>query len=155
MGPSTSRLARVRVRDLPMLLSALGTVALVECGLRSLPLPRLARLLGTPLALESSTIDSPPGSGQTVLPGDAARRIAAARRVLRRWPLGDTCLRQALASGHLIRRYGPTLHVGVAKVDDRVRAHAWIVVDGTIIDPLRVASSYLRLEAPSRDGQGR
>lgn len=142
-------LLHIGVGELPALLRGLLTVALVECGLRCMALPRLARLLGTPLSLESSMSDK--SARQTpsdlTLPARSIRRIAAARRVLRHWPFGDTCLRQALVIGHLLRGLGPTLHIGVAKVEDQVRAHAWIMVEGTMIDPLRAASSYLTLQA--------
>ena len=98
-------------------------------------LPHLARLLGTPLTLGSSILDEPrrQSSAAFTLPGYAVRRIAAARRILRHWPFGDTCLRQALVSGHLLRRLRPTLQIGVSKVEDQVRAHAWIVVEGTAL----------------------
>jgi hypothetical protein len=67
--------------------------------------------------------------------------------VLRHWPFGDTCLRQALVGGHRLRRLNPTLHVGVAKQGGEVRAHAWLVVAGVVIDPLYAAASYQTLTA--------
>ena len=71
----------------------------------------------------------------------------ASRRVLRHWPFGDTCLRQALVCGWLLRRLGPVLQLGVAKVDGEVRAHAWLVVGGTVVDPRRAVASYQPLAA--------
>lgn len=78
----------------------------------------------------------------------AERRLDATRRILRHWPFGDTCLRQALIGGQRLRRLGPRLHVGVAMVDGELRAHAWLEVRGSIIDPLRAASDYLDLATP-------
>lgn len=67
---------------------------------------------------------------------------------MRHWPLGDTCLRQALVSGQRIRGLNPNLHVGVAKVGSEVRAHAWLTVGDTVIDPMRAAGTYLPLSTP-------
>jgi hypothetical protein len=68
--------------------------------------------------------------------------MEATRRVLRHWPLGDSCLRQALVCGWLVRRLRPRLQLGVAKVDGEVRAHAWILVGSAVVDPRRAVSSY-------------
>lgn len=135
--------------EIPVTLAALALAAGVELGLRTLSLPRLAGLVGAPLALDAAEAGlaptSPQGDAQWTLPSAARRRIAATRRVLRHWPFGDSCLRQALVSGSLLRRFHPRLQVGVAKVDGEVRAHAWLVIAGSIIDPRRAATSYLPL----------
>lgn len=143
------RLRRL-LRELPATFAALGLAVVVEVGLRTGPLPALARRLGVPLAGRD-------GAGASA-PGDAAlsqrdrRQVRATRRVMRRWPFGDTCLRQALVSGHLLRHLDPALHVGVAKIDGEIRAHAWLVIDGGILDPLAAASSYLDLARPDEVG---
>jgi Transglutaminase-like superfamily len=144
------RRLRGRLVQLADLLTVVAVALGVEIGLRITTLPRLARLLGVPLALDEAV-----GSGQPpleerrhALPGAARRRIRATRTVMRHWPLGDTCLRQALVSGHRIRRLGPNLHVGVAKVGGEVRAHAWLTVGETVIDPMRAAAGYLPLSTP-------
>jgi hypothetical protein len=74
------------------------------------------------------------------------RQVRTALRLLKRWPLGDTCLRQALVCGYLLRDRHPALHVGVAKIDGEVRAHAWLTVGDGILDPIGSASSYHTLE---------
>jgi hypothetical protein len=75
-------------------------------------------------------------------------------RMLRSWPFGDTCLRQALVGGQRLRRLNPLLYVGVAKLDGEIRAHAWLVVSGVVVDPMRAASSYLSLAAPTAEPPG-
>lgn len=132
---------RVRVAEVPDLCAALVVAAVVEVGLRTTTLPRLARALGTPLAVDGFDAYADPAAA-TLLPPWAVRRMHAARRVLRHWPFGDSCLRQALVCGRLVRRLRPALQLGVAKVEGEVRAHAWLVVGGTVVDPRRAVSSY-------------
>ncbi|WP_232848125.1 lasso peptide biosynthesis B2 protein [Occultella kanbiaonis] len=130
----------------PWIAAALATALVTEIGLRTAGLPRLSQSLGTPLR----TIDAGPVRHPHVRPtlDDRDRRkVRATRRVMRHWPFGDTCLRQALVSGALLRRLGPELIVGVAKIDGEIRAHAWLEIDGAILDPLRAASSYTPLTA--------
>jgi hypothetical protein len=135
------RILRVRASDVPDLCAALVVAVVVEVGLRTTTLRRLARALGTPLAVDD--VDAYTGAADAyLLPRWAVRRMNAARRVLRHWPFGDTCLRQALVCGRLVRRLEPALQLGVAKVEGEVRAHAWLVVNGTVVDPRRAVSSY-------------
>jgi hypothetical protein len=118
-------------------LAAAGATALiVEAGLRTMPLPRLARLLGAPL--DVSELTAPAGRPE-LGPGEL-RRERAALRVLRHWPWGDTCLRRALVVGGRLRRLHPVLRVGVAKMDGRVCAHAWLEIDGASLDPSGAAT---------------
>ncbi len=136
--------------ELPAVLASALVAAAVEVGLRVTTLPRLARFLGTPLASGPAAALAGPGPAQ--LPSWARRRVSATGRVLRHWPFGDTCLRQALVSGQRLRRLHPSLHVGVAKLDGEVRAHAWLVVRGRILDPMRAAGGYLDLGVPGEGG---
>ena len=144
---------RVGLREVPDLCVALAAAVAVEVGLRTTTLPRLARALGAPLTADGLATLTGPSAGRP-LPDRTLRRIHASRRVVRHWPFGDTCLRQALVCGWLLRRLRPTLQLGVARVDGEVRAHAWLVVAGTVVDPLRAVSSYqplteVRAEAAS------
>ncbi|WP_425562393.1 lasso peptide biosynthesis B2 protein [Microlunatus aurantiacus] len=138
--------------QLPELLRVTAVALCVEIGLRTTTLPRLADFLGVPLAVDDAGHVRQPSSGQGaepfVLPSAARRRLRATRTVMSHWPLGDTCLRQALVSGQRIRQLKPHLHVGVAKVGGEVRAHAWLAVGETVIDPMRAAGSYLPLSVP-------
>jgi hypothetical protein len=134
------RIPRVRPSEVPALVAALGLALVVEVGLRTTTLTRLARALGTPLAVDGFEPYAE-GSG-ALLPAWGVARMNATRRVLRHWPFGDTCLRQALVCGWLLRRLGPELQLGVARVDGAVKAHAWLVVSGRVVDPRRAVSSY-------------
>lgn len=104
----------------------------VEVGLRLLPLTTVARLAGAPLLLE----DGPPVAHVPgTLPEQAIRRLRTVAAVMRRWPLGGTCLRSALVAGALLRHWEPRLCIGVKRVEERVAAHAWLVVAGRPLDP--------------------
>lgn len=143
---------RVRLLRTFDLATAAVVAVCVEVGLRVTTLPRLAKFLGVPLAMDGDAgLPQPSVSTdpeRTILPAVARRRIRATRTVMRHWPLGDTCLRQALVSGQRIRGLNPNLHVGVAKVGSEVRAHAWLTVGDTVIDPMRAAGAYLPLSTP-------
>jgi len=147
-----TRRLRKRARQVPEVLIVVAVALCVEVGLRITTLPRLARLLGAPLAAAGSgqSVPTPPteGARPATLPVGARRSVRATMAVMRRWPLGDTCLRQALVSGQRLRRLGPLLHVGVAKAGGEVRAHAWLTVGDIVIDPLRAAADYLPLGVP-------
>lgn len=134
----------VPIREFPAVVVALGVLVVVEIGLRTTTLPRLARVLGVPLGADTDTapVESPPG--RLVLTHRDRVRLRATRRATRRWPFGDTCLRRALVSGRLLRPRRPTLHLGVALVDGDVAAHAWLVMDGHSLDPAGSAS-FVRL----------
>lgn len=112
-----------------------GVAAVVEIGLRTTRVPRLARVLRVRLATESQPGPSVGFADPEVI--QTARRYARATdRVLRRWPFGDTCLRRSLVVGFLIRRFEPTLLIGVRRDEDgEIAAHAWLVVEGTTLDP--------------------
>jgi hypothetical protein len=140
------RIPRVRLSQVPTLCAALVVTGVVEVGLRTTTLARLARALGTPLAVdEFEAASAEPAAA--LLPHWAVLRMHTARRVLRHWPFGDTCLRQALVCGWLVRSLRPALQLGVAKVDGEVRAHAWLMVNGSVVDPRRAVSSYQPLTA--------
>jgi Transglutaminase-like superfamily len=145
MTRRTTRVPRVRLSEVPSLFAALVLAAVVEVGLRTTTLTRLARALGTPLAVDGFEPYAD-GSGE-LLPAWGVARMNSTRRVLRHWPFGDTCLRQALVCGWLLRRLQPELQLGVARVDGAVRAHAWLVVSGRVVDPRRAVSSYQPLTA--------
>ena len=60
-----------------------------------------------------------------------------------------TCLTQALAAKYQLERLGhrAQLHIGVAKRDGRVLAHAWLDCDGATMLGGEVASRYAPLLA--------
>ena len=142
-----SRLTRLPLSDVLRTAATVAVAAFVEVGLRTVSLPRLAAMVGAPLLLEDPGGSGPAVDPEFVLPPGARRQLAATRRVLRHWPFGDTCLRQALISGQRLRRFQPHLQVGVAKFEGEVRAHAWLVIRGRILDPMGAAASYLPLNS--------
>lgn len=145
----TNRLMLARavpVREWPSIWAAVVIAAAVEAGLRVMRLPRLAAWLGTPLRLERESPPMPADGGTTRLSAAERRRLRAARRVLRHWPFGDTCLRRALVSGHVLRRRNPVIRMGVAKVEGRIQVHAWLEIDGVSLDPMG-AATYRTFEA--------
>ncbi|HEU5035703.1 MAG TPA: lasso peptide biosynthesis B2 protein [Nocardioides sp.] len=131
----------IRPAEVPTLVVALVVAAVVETGLRLTTLPRLARALGTPLAVDGRLAYGE-REHSVGLPEWAVSDMNTARRVLRRWPFADTCLRQALVCGWLLRRLEPRLQLGVARIDGEVRAHAWLVVNGAVVDPRHAVSAY-------------
>lgn len=113
--------------------AAFALAIAVEIGLRTLRLPRLARLLGVPLDTSEQRDDEI--DELVVVPHWARRRLAATRRALKYWPFGDSCLRVALVGGCLIRRLDPALRIGVASHEGEIKAHAWLEVGGLSLDP--------------------
>ncbi|MCB1282075.1 MAG: lasso peptide biosynthesis B2 protein [Salinibacterium sp.] len=153
------QLPQIPLAEWPELFACLGIATVIEIGLRFITLPRLAALVGAPLSIpdpggaaaETTGVRADEPQQPSTLPESAQRQVQATMRILRHWPFGDTCLRQALISGQRMRRLGPRLHVGVAKVDGEVKAHAWLVVKGGVVDPRFAASSYHTLTSiPNR-----
>ena len=141
-----SQVRGVPVREWPSTAAAVVVSAAVEIGLRVTTLPRLASWLGAPMRLDSETSVMPSSAAAARLSPAERRRLRSAWRVLRHWPFGDTCLRRALVGGHVLRRRGPALRVGVARIDGRIQAHAWLEIDGVSLDPVG-AATYRTFEA--------
>jgi hypothetical protein len=141
-------LRHVGRRDWPAVLVSAAAGLAVEIGLRTLRLPTLARLVGAPLD-DSGASPPPRGVAEPafgpdsetqpqlldVLTPEARRRLMICTRILRHWPYDEKCLRLSLVCGWRIRRLRPHLVVGVAVVDDQVKAHAWLTVAGVSLDP--------------------
>lgn len=115
-------------------------VVLVEVGLHVLDLSRLSRLCGTELLEETDgNAPSPQAGAGPARSADAALEWAI-HWVLARWSYDATCLRQALAFGHFVRRRGPVMRLGL--VEGGSVAHAWIEVDGYEYNPAPVVSAF-------------
>ena len=72
----------------------------------------------------------------SAIPKDRLRAAWAARAVGRRFLPERPCLTQALVLQYLLLRQGDTsaqLHIGVAKSDGSLRAHAWVERKGTVL----------------------
>lgn len=114
-------------------------LAVVEVLIRWVPLQRLSALLGVGLNLEPPVV----GVRQMAvseLPPVAQRQLHCTRRVADVWPLSQgPCLRRSLVAGHVLRRHGTAVRLGVAGTGDGVHAHAWLEIDGR---PLETVSAF-------------
>lgn len=113
--------------------------ALVELGLRTLPLPRLTRLLRVRLVLDG-TAGRRTDPRLIGLTADERERLDVTWRVLQHRPFNGTCLRRALLGAHALRSRDHAVRIGVQKVGGEVKAHAWLEVDGIVVDPDGVES---------------
>lgn len=142
-GKVNKLVARVQRAFDRQFLAALAVAFAVEVGLSISTLPRLTKLLGIRLAGDSD--DEPTGQAIDVAPEWFRRRSAAAHRVLRHWPSGDTCLRRSLVLGQRIRRLDPVLVIGVRHDEHgKLAAHAWLTVGGVALDTLAEQYAPLR-----------
>ena len=108
-------------------------LAVVEVGLRLFPLPRLCRLLGVRLDLESGG----PATGVWPVPQVFGRTARAVLRATRWWPFGDTCLRRCLLLARALREFSPIIRIGVRREENGAfSAHSWLEVGGASLDPM-------------------
>jgi hypothetical protein len=154
------RFAQLSATERRTTLHALTVLLYVEATIRWTRLPRLSQRLGIALQPGAGTSgDHPPGFGGATVPLVASMRpaaeadlpepVARARRSIGRWmriwPFGaGPCLRESLVLGHIIRDRSPVLRLGVARHGYRVRAHAWIEVDG---QPVNDPQGFVAFEA--------
>jgi Transglutaminase-like superfamily len=122
-------------------LRAARAALVVEAGLRTRPLDELAVGLGITLCTDQN---ANAGLPEPKVPAHTRWAFDAADSVLRFWPGGSQCLRRALIAGHLLREQKPSLHIGSARSDGRLRFHAWLQLEGRVTaDP--DARQYRRL----------
>jgi hypothetical protein len=133
--PSARQLRAVPRRAWPTLVATAAVAGATEVGMRSLSLPRLARLAGLRLGTQPPAAPDAHGPVTDLLTPDQRRRIWATERVYAVWPFGDTCLRRALVMGHHLRAESPVLRIGVSAgstarggAEERgpIAAHAWV-----------------------------
>ena len=139
IGRALVRAARLPPREMLTMLHAIAVITVVEVLIRWVSLPKLSRLLGVPVNLEPGRPDVERLSvGE--LSQRTRRQLRCARRVADRWPFSrGPCLRRSLVAGHLIRRLGPTLRLGMVGSDTSLLAHAWVEIDGR---PLERVDGY-------------
>lgn len=140
------RIARSRtVRWLP---AAVLVAAAVEVGLRVTTLPRLSRVLGVRLQLAPDAQSRKPSASAW----HRDPRYRAATLVLHYWPWSRArkCLRHALVTGCLLRRRHPWLHLGVAHTNKTTVAHAWLTIDGVVVQDPTVGEYTPLRGRPSR-----
>lgn len=132
-------------------LRILGLALVVELGLRTLPLPRLAGLLRVDLDLRSEARGHPM---EVPPPAWAVRRIHLTRAVLRY--SRQTCLRNSLIVATRLRSLSPKLRIGVKKTEGALTAHAWLEMDGFFFDAgaLEFEPVHLLSSSSSTDRSG-
>lgn len=135
--PSAQQLRAVPLRAWPALVATAAVAGAFEIGMRSLSLPRLARLAGMRLGTQSRRAADANNPVTEMLTPEQRRRVWATERVYAVWPFGDTCLRRALVLGHHLRDQSPVLRIGVsadssargsvtAGKSEPIAAHAWV-----------------------------
>lgn len=125
---------RIGLRNWPEVIRVSVTAAAVEIGLHTVRLPTLARWVGVPLYRDQRP-PAAPDAGSLALSASDRRKLHICKQISKHWPVEEKCLRLALVSGCRLRHLGPQLVVGVAVVHGQVRAHAWLAVAGTSLDP--------------------
>jgi len=120
---------------------AMAMVLVVEGGLRTMDIARLAARMGVPLA----TGTSEPRRGDD--DGDVDSLCLRERRaywaavwVLDRWVFDGTCLRRALVTGFFLRRHHPELHLGL--IGEGETSHAWVEAEGMTFNALPVTGIF-------------
>ena len=139
------RFAQLSAAERSLVLRGVTVLLFVEATIRWMRLPRLTRTLGVTFEPQaelgaevsgggsvlgdSVSSKGPAAEGDLPVPVVIARRSVA--RLMSVWPLGaGPCLRESLVLGHLVRDLGPVLRLGVARHGHRMRAHAWVEIDG-------------------------
>ncbi len=109
---------------------------LTELGLRLLPFRSLLSLgRGFPRARRGSSLPPPSSIARLALLVEIASRYSFIKA---------TCLKQALVLSWLLERYGlnALLRIGVSRRAGKLKAHAWLELDGQIILGLQVHEQY-------------
>ncbi len=131
-------------------LHAVSILVIVELLIRSVPLPRLSRLLGVRVDFQPARAD-PERLAVRELPPRAERQLRCTRRVADAWPFSrGPCLRRALVGGHLIRDLDPAVRLGVAGTGDSIHAHAWLEIDGR---PLETVTGFRAFQQTPVEGR--
>lgn len=111
-------------------LMALWVALVVELGVKWLPLPTIARLLGVQFEMSET---APAVVAPVHFPHWATVRLRGVGRVLKRWP-DATCLRRSLVVSQRLRPLTPKLRIGVRRDGGPLEAHAWVEVGGVSLD---------------------
>jgi hypothetical protein len=123
-------------------LKATAVVVGVECGLRVTDVERLASRLGVPLAAGQPT-EPAAGDGDVASLSEREQQdYWAVGWVLDRWLYDGTCLRRALATGYLLRRHDPELHLGL--IGAGPTSHAWVEAGGMTFNTEPVTGMFTR-----------
>jgi hypothetical protein len=88
----------------------------------------------------------------------AAETAAVVEMAARRRLANATCLRQSLVLWYLLRRQGidSELRLGVRKRGGEVQGHAWVEIDGSVInDDLQIIQQYTPMDLEKRPPRSR
>jgi len=115
---------RLAASEWTLLVQAAGWFAVVELGLRLVPVQSLLNFLGRGAAPEITA--------SSLSPERVGRLVDAASRV---YPLRATCLKKALVVYALLGRRGfkVKLLLGAAKQDGKLDCHAWLEHQGRVV----------------------
>lgn len=110
---------------------------------------RLATLLGYERLLGAIAADAAPDDGRKPDAHALARVSQAVARAAHHHPARPTCLPQALAARHMLRRRGlaSTLILGLArKPDGALQAHAWLDAGGVHVTGGAQAPAFVPIQ---------
>jgi hypothetical protein len=122
--------------------------------LSSIELARRTR--GYPQLLQRASFpESGPRRGTSTVSMHCRRAVAYARwveRAARHTPFSAQCLHRSLALYLWLQHDGieSVVKVGVRKIDDEFKAHAWVELEGTVVnDDARAVASFSLLSRPA------
>ncbi len=128
---------------------AMAVVLVVEVGLWTLDLARLAAWMRVPLATGPSSSGRPAGEGDAdSLTPREQHDVWATVWVLDRWVFDGTCLRRALVTGYFLRRHHPELHLGL--IGEGETSHAWVEAEGMTFNAQPVTGLFTSAPGPDR-----
>ncbi|MGH9680408.1 MAG: lasso peptide biosynthesis B2 protein [Candidatus Acidiferrales bacterium] len=154
--PMRERWRRFRKRpraERVLILQAMAVLPLTGMGLRILGFRRWKKLMDrfSAVPLSARAMDS---TEQV----ETAGRVVRAVRSAELHGLGTpNCLERSLTLRWLLRRQGigGELHIGARKNGSRLEAHAWVELDGQVLnDTPEVHIHYSRFDAPIAEGSG-
>ncbi len=127
-----------------------ATAVVVEALLKFTSLPRACHVLGIILDVGNESRANERRRSSAPLPPYMVRKVSSihdqVERVYVRLPLSDTCLRRALTAGFRLRSFKPRLMLGVRR-DRILAAHAWLEVNGVVLDWANTYRDYVRLSS--------
>jgi Transglutaminase-like superfamily len=130
-----------RVRWIYELLVSATLLVYTELSLRMRGLTKTCRAFGVVLQLDGNA-SSKECAALPIRFNMVARSV---QRIVRSWPLGDTCLRRCVLLGWRINSLGPVLKIGIRMDDSVLVAHSWLELDGCPLD--RESARYAPLGA--------
>ena len=148
--PRPGKWRRFRSRppeDRRLILRAALFLPLTEIGLRLLGFQRWMKLIEK-FFLPAHLFQSLPADLQSQT---ALRAVRAVRSVELHGPTHPNCLERSMTLWWLLRREGvdPELRIGARKEGGKFEAHAWIELDGDVLnDGAEVHQHYARFDAP-------